>query len=138
MAAYNKFNSFVADVNNKVFNMSSDSLKIALTNTAPVATNTVFANITDLATGGGYTAGGAVLTITSSTQTSGTYKLVSTDLVFTATSGFGPFRYAVLYDSTAASSQLIAWWDYGSAVTLLALETFTVDLDQVNGVYTEV
>ena len=138
MAAYNKFNSFVADVNNKVFNMSSDTLKIVLTNTAPVATNTVIANITDLATGGGYTAGGAAVTITASTQTSGTYKLVGNDLVFTATSGFGPFRYAVLYDSTAASSQLIAWWDYGAAVTLLALETFTVHLDAVNGIYTEV
>ena len=134
MAAFNKFNSFVENEAEKVHNLGADTLKVMLTNTAPVATNTVYANLVDLTTSGGYTAGGTAATITSSSQTSGTYKLVLADVVFTATTGFGPFRYAVLYNSTATNGELIGWWDYGSAVTLAALETFTVDFDPTTGV----
>ena len=150
MAAFNKFNAFVEDVAEKVHNLGADSLKIMLTNTSPNAADTAFdtsaglklistSNALDLTTSGGYTAGGAAITVTSSAQAAGTYKLVANDLVFTATTGFGPFRYAVLYNNTAgaaATRPLIGWWDYGSAVTLLALETFTVDLDQAAGVLT--
>lgn len=150
MAGFNKFQPFVADIANKVHNLGSDSLKIMLTNTSPNTADTAFdtsvglklistSNALDLTTGGGYTAGGAVVTITASSQSGGTYKLVGNDLVFTATTGFGPFQYAVLYNNTAGSASarpLIGWWNYGSAVTLLALETFTVDLDQAAGILT--
>lgn len=136
MAAYNKFNAFVEDVAEKVHNLGSDTLKIMLTNTAPVATNAVKADITQVANGGGYTTDGNAVTITSSAQSSGTYKLVGNDVVFTATTGFGPFRYAVLMNSTPAAGPLIAWWDYGSSISLNALETFTVDLDQAAGILT--
>lgn len=136
MAAFNKFNSFVADIANKVHNLGSDTIKVCLTNTAPVATNTVYSNITDLATGNGYTAGGATLTLTSSSQTSGLYKYLASaaNPTWTATGTVGPFRYAVIYNSSAGSQQLIGWFDYGSAVTLNSGDTFTVALDGVNGV----
>jgi F0F1-type ATP synthase membrane subunit a len=134
MATFNKFQSFVEAVCEKVHNLGADTLKVALTNTAPVNTNTVLANITQIANGNGYTTGGATATISSSAQTSGTYKLVLADVVFTATGAMGPFRYAVLYNSTATNSELIAWWDYGSSVTLASGETFTVDFDATNGV----
>lgn len=150
MAAFNKFNAFVEDVAEKVHNLGSDALKIMLTNTSPNAADIAFdtsvdlrieatSNALDLVTGGGYTAGGAAVTITASIQTAGTYKLTGNDVVFTATTGFGPFRYAVLYNNTAGAASarpVIGWWDYGSAVTLLASETFTVDLDQTNGILT--
>lgn len=132
MATYNKFNQTIADVNNGVHDMSSDTLKFALTNTAPVATNTVFANITEISAGNGYTAGGTAVAITSSTQTSGTYSLVPTaDVVFTASGGsIGPFRYVVLYNDTPTSpaDPLISYYDRGSSLTLLDTETFTVDV----------
>jgi hypothetical protein len=128
MAAYNKFNSFVAAISNKAMNLGSDTLKVMLSNSAPVATNTVKANITEISAGNGYTAG----TITS-TQTSGTYKLVaSADSTLTASGTVGPFQYAVLYDST--SNDLIGWWDRGAALTLASADTWTVDFDQVNGI----
>lgn len=134
MAAFNKFNSFVEAVAEKAHNLGSDSLKIALTNTVPVNTNTVLANLTEIT----YTNLSArAVTTTSSAQTSGTYKLTLTDLVLTASGGsVGPFRYAVLYNDTATNKELIAWWDYGSAITMADTETFTIDFDGTNGVLT--
>ena len=138
MAAFNKFNSFVEALAEKVHNLGSDTLKVMLTNTAPVATNTVKANLTEIAAGNGYTAGGNTATVTSSAQTSGTYKLVLGDpATWTATGGsIGPFRYAALYNDTATSDELIGWWDYGSAVTLADGESFAVDFDPTTGVLT--
>lgn len=135
MASFNKFNTFAKDSFEKVHNLSADTLKVMLTNTAPVATNAVKADLTDIGAGNGYTAGGSAATISSSTQSSGTYKLVLADVTWTASGGsIGPFRYAALYNSTAASSQLIGWWDYGSAVTLAAGESFTWDADPTTGI----
>lgn len=137
MAAFNKFQCFVADVANKVHNLGSDVLKIMLTNTAPAAVNTVKANLAELAPGNGYTAGGNAVAITASSQTGGVYKLVGSDVVFIASGGtIGPFQYAVLYNSTAAAGPLISWWDRGSPVTLANGESFAVDLDQVGGILT--
>lgn len=135
MATYNKFNAFVADVNNKVHNLGSDVLKIMLTDTLPVATNTIKANITEITAGNGYTAGGATVSIASSTQTAGLYKLLpSASPVWTAAGGaIAQFRYAVLYNSTAASGNLISWWDTGAEQNILTGNTFTATLDLVNG-----
>lgn len=134
MAAYNKLNATVADLANKVHNLGSDTLKWMLTNVAPVAANAVKADITEIAAGNGYVAGGPTVTITGSTQVGGAYKLVGNDSVLTASGAIGPFRYAVLYNSTPAAGPLIGWWDYGASISLANLETFTLDLDQVNGI----
>ena len=132
MASYQKFNQTVADVNNKVHNMGADTLKFMLTNTAPLATNSVKANITEISAGNGYSAGGTVVAITSSSQSSGTYSLVPTsDVVFTASGGsIGPFRYVVLYNDTPTSplDPLISFYDRGSSLTLDDTETFTLDV----------
>lgn len=139
MASYTKFNQFIEDVFEKVHNCGSDTLKVMLTNTAPVATNSVFADLTEIAAGNGYSAGGTTVAQSSSAQTSGTYKLVIADPTITASGGsIGPFRYAVLYNDTPVSpaDPLIAWWDYGTSITITSGNSFTVDLDQVNGVFT--
>lgn len=136
MATFNKFNSFVEALAEKVHNLGSDTLKVMLTNTAPVAGNSVKADLTEISAGNGYTAGGATASITSSSQTGGTYKLVLADVTFTATGAVGPFRYAVLYNDTATNKELIGWVDYGSSLTLANGETFTVDFSASNGVLT--
>ena len=142
MAAFNKFDQFVQDVCSGVHQVQTGTthvLKVALTNTAPVAGNTVIANITQVANGNGYTTDGATVGTITGAQTSGTMKVTGgTDPVFTATGSLGPFRYAVLFNSTPTSplKPLIGWWDYGSSVTLATGETFTVDIDQTNGLFT--
>ena len=128
MAVFNKFNSFVEALAEKAHNLGSDVLKVALTNSAPVATNTVLANITQITAENGYSAGGPAVTVSSSSQTSGTYSLVGVDRVITASGGtIGPFRYVALYNDTAVSDELIGWYDYGSSITLADGETFTVN-----------
>ena len=133
MATLSKFNSFVENLAEKVHNLGSDSLKVALTNTAPVATNTQLANITEIS----YTnCSTRAITVSSSAQTSGTYKLVFADLILTASGAVGPFRYVVIYNDTATNKELIGWYDYGSSVTLQSGDTFTIDFDGTNGFLT--
>jgi hypothetical protein len=137
MASFNKFNSFVEYLAEGVMNLQGDTLKVALTNTAPVATNTVRANLTEISNGNGYTTGGVAATVSSSSQSSGTYKLVLSDVTITAAGGsVGPFRYFVLVDDTPTSpaDPLVGWWDYGSSITLADGESITVDFDATNGV----
>jgi hypothetical protein len=139
MAVFNKFQQFVEYLAEGVMNLGADTLKVMLTNAAPVATNSVKANLTEISAGNGYTAGGTQSSISSSAQTSGTYKLVLADVVFTAASGtIGPFRYATLYDDTPSSpaDPLIGYHDYGSSITLQDTETFTWDADPTNGILT--
>jgi len=129
MAAYQKFEQFVLDLAEKVHDTGVDLIKIALTNTTPLVTNTVFANITEIGAGNGYTAGGDDTTNTHA-EVTGTLTVSVVDVVWTASGGtIGPFQYVVAYNDTPASplDPLIAFWDHGSAVTLADAETFTVD-----------
>ena len=135
MAAFNKFNAFVEDIYEGKHNLGSDTLKIMLTLVAPAASNSVKGDLTEIAAGNGYTAGGSAVTITSSAQTGGTYKLVGDDVVFTASGGaIADFRYAILYNDTEASDALIGWWDNGATVSLGDGDSVTIDLDQTNGI----
>jgi len=125
MATFNKFNSFSKALAEKVHNLGSDQLTVALTNSVPLATNTILADITQIS----YTnCSTRNITTVSSSQTSGTYTLVLTDLVLTASGGsVGPFRYLVVYNNTATNDELIGWVDYGSSETLEDTETLTID-----------
>lgn len=131
MATYNKFQDFSEQLVRGVHDWDAHTFKIALTNTAPVATQTTW-NTTDHpapASANGYAAGGTATTISIS-ESSGTTTVSGTQVVFTASGGqIGPFRYAILYNDTATSpaDAAIAWWDYGTpGVTLNDTETFTV------------
>lgn len=144
MATFNKFHSFVEALAEKTHNLGSDTLKVYLSNATPLTTHTVRKTNggaqngpEEIAAGNGYTAGGNTAAVTTSAQTSGTYKLVLGDVTFTASGGtIGPFRYAVLYNDTATNDELIGYWDYGSSITLAAGESFVVDFDAATGVLT--
>jgi hypothetical protein len=150
MAAYNKFNQFTEDVCRGVYNFSSTTpaaargahtFAVILTNTAPVATNAVYADVsgTEIATGGGYTAGGITNAGMTDSTSSGTEKAVyGTNPVWTGSGGgFGPFRYVIVMDTTPTTplKPLIAWFDYGSSISLNAGDTFTVSFDGTNGLF---
>ena len=139
MATFNKVDKFVLNLaSTGTINLNSDTLKVALTATAPVQSTADGWSI------GAYPAptsanGYSVQTaaFVSGTQTAGTYKLVLSNVVFTASGGqIGPFEYAILYDDTSSGKKIIGWWDYGGSVTLNDTETFTVVFDAGTGVLT--
>jgi hypothetical protein len=135
MASYVKFNQFVGDLAGKVHDLlgtagsTADTCKVMLTNTAPVAaTNAVKADLTDISAGNGYTAGGTS-TGNVGAASSGTVTVTGTNVTWTASGGtIGPFRYVALYNDTPTSpaDPLIAYWDYGSNLTLQDGDSFTV------------
>lgn len=134
MATFNKFQAFVEALAEKIHNLGSDQLVVALTNTAPNATDTQLSAITEVS----YTnCSSRNVTTSGSAQSSGTYKLTLADLTLTASGGsVGPFRYIVLYNDTAAGDELIGWYDYGSSITLADGETLDINFDDSNGVLT--
>lgn len=133
MATFTKINSFVENLAEKKIDLSGAGLTVALTNTPHTATWDELADLTQIS----YTnLSSRVLTVSSSAQTSGTYKLVLADLVLTASGAVGPFRYIYIYDDNSTGDKLIAYYDYGSAVTLANGDTFTLNFDGTNGVLT--
>lgn len=135
-SAWNKFQGFSEQFARGVHDFDAHTFKVALTNTAPVATQTTW-NVTDHpapAAANGYTAGGTATTISLS-ETTGTTTVQGTQVVFTATAGgIGPFRYAVLYNDTATSpaDAAVAYFDYGTSITLGDTETLTVKFNNAS------
>jgi hypothetical protein len=135
MAAFTKIGGFAEHLPEKVHNLQSDAITVALSNTAPGSETTpptgstaaaILANVTQIS----YTnLSSRVVTISASSQTGGTYSLVSTDVVLTASGAVGPFRYVYIYNDTPTSpaDPLIGYYDYGSSISLASGETFTVD-----------
>lgn len=134
MATFVKIYSFVEFLAEKRINLGSDQLVIALTNTAH---NTAWDELADLTQVAYTNLSTRNITTSSSAQTTGTYKLVLADLVLTSSGGTtGPFRYVYVYDDTATNDDLIAYYDYGSSITLQDGDTFTIDFDGSGGFLT--
>lgn len=132
MASFNKFNSFVEEIAHGSHNMSSDQLTVALTNSAPTATDSTLTDITQIS----YTnLSSRNLTRTSSGQTGGTYALVLEDLTLTASGSVPEFRYAVIYNSTSTGDLLIGWYDRGSGVTLSDGESVKLDFTEAQTLF---
>lgn len=128
-ASYNKFTPAIENLFETI-NSGSDAWVIKL----GTAVNQAAGTFTEVTSGTGYTTGGNSTTVSSATQTSGTYKLVLTSpAVWTATGAGFSFQYAILTDSTTGTN--VAYWDYGSSQAVAASETVTVTLDATNGVF---
>jgi hypothetical protein len=138
MAAYVKFEDFVEQLvlGKHNFAAAGDVFKVYLTNATPsVSADAVKADLAEFAQAtNGYTAGGTDVQNTVS-ETTGTVTIGATDVVWTASADWtgNPHRYVVLYNDTQTSpaDPLVAYWDYGSSITLLNGETFTVDFTSI-------
>jgi len=141
MASFVKINDFV-DYAVEAMNLGSDSLAIALSNTAPTSEssnptadgNGVLGNVTQISYSN---LSSRSLTRTSSSQSGGVYKLVLADLTLTASGGsVAAFRYVYIYNDTVTSpaDPLVGYYDYGSSLTLNDGDTFTIDFSPSNGV----
>lgn len=126
-ATYVKFYDFVEALGNGEHNLGSDQLECYLTNAAPdVAADADKTDLAEITVENGYTGPKDIQNTFS--ETTGTGTVVAVDLSWTATSGgFGPFRYAVVFNQTHTSDGLICYWDYGSSISCNEGESFTVN-----------
>lgn len=133
MSAYNKFQPIVADFFNGVVNLGSDQLTVALSDSVPSASSHVLSDITQIS----YTnLSTRNISTVSSAQSGGTYNLKLTNITLTATGGsVAQFRYAVIYDSSVSGGRLICWFDYGSEVNLNSGDSFGLQFDATNGLF---
>ena len=127
MATYTKFQCFVEDLAEKKHNLASDTLKVALSSAANAPSASADVKLADITTIAAPAVDTTTLTVSSSSQTSGTYNLVVADKTMTASGAVGPFRYVIIYNDTAANDELICYFDYGSEVTLASGDTFKLD-----------
>lgn len=127
MATFVFYDCFGEDEAEKVHNIDADTLKWALTNTAPnVTTHDELADITEIAAGNGYTAGGAAAGVSTSRAADVT-TVTGSQTTFTASGGaIAAFRYLVLYNDTAVADELIGYLDYGSSQTIPDGQTLTI------------
>lgn len=141
MAAFTFFHEFGNHLGTGVHNLSTGSFKAMLSNTAPSAANdTIFANITEISAGNGYTATGVTLDSETWAETgagTGIWQFTSADEVITASGGsIGPFRYTVIYNDTPTSpaDPLVGMLDYASSISVTSGNTFTIDVG-ANGIF---
>ncbi len=145
---WNLYNDFKANVFKKVFNLNAtDTIKVALFTSSSNAgdVNLVSANYATLtnqvANGNGYTTGGATAASGAITGGGATATIIfdTADVSWTASGGnIGPFRFAVMYDDTAASKQLIGYCLLDSTpanVTILSGDTGTINVANVFTTY---
>jgi hypothetical protein len=133
MAAFQRFDSFVAAMGNGQAIPGADVLKLAFTNVQPVVSQTLFNQIVEIAAGGGsYPAGGYVLSVASSAQIGGLWTFIPNPLqVVAIITPMATWRWAVIYDSTTGG--LIGFADYGGALTLAGGELVNITFDPING-----
>lgn len=131
MATFNKFQDFVEQVGKGVHQLHTGGhlLKVYASNELPLAADTMKADIAEITPENGYPSGGTDIQ-NDYVESGGTGTLTGVDVEWTASGGsFGPLQYIILYndDATSPADALVAWWDYGSSITINNGEKFTVD-----------
>ena len=127
MANYNKFQCFVEDLAEGKHNLASDTLKVAFSSADNAPSASLDKKLADITTIASPAVDSVTLSVSSSGLDGGVYKLVLNDLTMTASADVGPFQYVIIYNDTHLDKPLIAWYDYGSEVTLHANDTFKLD-----------
>ena len=160
-ATFVKSNTFFADMASGFHRFASDTYKVCLSDTAVTAATGRYNQVTEIAATGGYVTGGFVVKVTNTMHTSGTYRLHIQDEVITASGAAIPqFRYVILYNAAQTTPEpaqagttplprsttagqigwaspfaVVGYYDYGSEVNIPDGNTFTIDFDATNGVF---
>lgn len=127
---YDKFVERHANKEHDLFGTAgsgADTLKWALSNTAPnQATHDVLADVTELSTSGGYTAGGQSAANVG-TRSTGTVSVASSQVTWIGSGGGFTARYMILYNDTHGSDALVGYMDYGAAQAIGVGEQWVIE-----------
>lgn len=139
MATFQPVDQLGFYIGNKEVDLNSDTFVAILTNSTPTkAGTTVATDVTEIATGNGYTTGGVTLTTLSWAETaagSGIWQWTFDDFSWTAAGGdIAAFRYAVIIDTTPATDLVVGFIDRGSSAVLASGNTITFDVG-ANGAF---
>ena len=119
--AFNPVDVFLDDVFSKVHALKTDVLKIALSNVVITSATSILSQVTQISSGNGYETGGLVIPISnfSGNPGDGSFSLIaSDDVALTATGPIPSFRYLYLYNDSSTNKKGIAFYDYGTPITL--------------------
>jgi hypothetical protein len=130
---FKRFWCFNADSFNGKHRINADPFKLLLTNTEPLISATSHLQITEIAAGAGYPSGGIPLVTVSSTHVSGLYKWIVNDVTIIATGTMAPWRYAVVYNSGAASTPVVGYVDTGATQQMTTAMEYKFDMNQIDG-----
>ncbi|MGH1352122.1 MAG: hypothetical protein ACRBBN_15130 [Methyloligellaceae bacterium] len=130
-------NQFHQDVHHAVHNFDTHQYNVLFTNTQPLVSDAVLADLTEITPGDGYPAGGIALTKVSSIQTAGIFRHIVQDDVASASGGpIGPFQWVALYNVTQTTplKPVVGWWDMGQPTTILDGDDWPMNFDDVEGI----
>lgn len=142
MATFTKIADFVEGGMEAEHNLASDTIQVALSNTAPGSEapiptssgNGILANVTEIS----YTNYTDNLTVdrvlesVTSDESGGVWTFDAGDFTITASGGaLATWRYLYVFNqtSTTPDDQLIGVWDHGSAIDLASGETANVNVN---------
>jgi hypothetical protein len=132
MTDYQYFHCLMADMANGKHNLATATLKVALANTAPLASQEKLADLSVIDTAN---LDSVTLTTVSSSQSGGTYRLVVADKLITATGVVPSFRYVIVYNDSSVNKSLICFYDYGESRTMSQDESLNLDFNQEEGLF---
>lgn len=143
---FSKVADFVEAAMEGAHNLASDTIQIALSNTAPAAEtsnplasgNGVLANVTQISYSNYTDTNGSprVLDSVTSNESGGTYTFDAADFTITATPGaIAQFQYIYVFNQTATNDELIGYWALDSAIDLAAGESLAVTFNG-SGIFT--
>jgi hypothetical protein len=122
MATFVLFHEFGKYLGDGTIDLDTHTFKAVLTNSAPTqGTNTVLADITQIASTGGYAAVTLSCTWTETGSGTGIWRFDSGDIAWTASGAAIPtHRYMVIYDDTPTSpaDPLVGYVDRGSSADI--------------------
>lgn len=137
MATFRFYNSFFAALFDEKHSIKSggDTLKVRLLTTALDPADDVWADISadEVATGGGYTAGGLTVSVTSATWTGDSFSIIIESPSWTGSGGGFSFRSLVLVNDTAPNDELIGGVDFDRTIPIASGDnTKTLGYTQFN------
>jgi hypothetical protein len=120
MATFVMFDEAMNNIGSGVINLSTDVIKVALTNAAPdQAVWDELADVTQISATGGYAVQTVAATWAETGGGTGVWRFDTADPSWTATgAAMDTNRYAVWYSDTSTNDKLIGYVDRGATATI--------------------